>query len=287
MCDSPFYVTPKGHFKAVPVPCGRCPPCKQRRVNGWVFRLQQEDFSHESSHFVTLTYNTDTVPISDRGRMTLRKRDVQLFFKRLRKDTGLKLKYYAVGEYGTKNWRPHYHIILFGLNDVKEVAPDVFTSQALNRAWTSGAIHIGKVSGASIAYTCKYVNKPTRVPAYRGDDRVKEFSLMSKGLGARYLTDAANSFHNVDISRNYVVAPGGHKLAMPRFYREKLFSEEVRERQRYLAEQVQLDKDSKARDYYARTYGDDTEDGFLNYQYELRVARHSSFYKKQLPRDFD
>jgi len=108
MCDSPFFVLPKAAVEKVPVPCGRCPPCKLRRVNGWVFRMLEEEKVSSSSHFVTLTYDTSTVPISDNGFMTLRKRDFQLFMKRLRKlCLDAKLKDYAVGEYGTNYKRPH------------------------------------------------------------------------------------------------------------------------------------------------------------------------------------
>jgi len=48
--------------------------------------------------------------------MTLKKTDIQKFFKRLRKCHGKKhksIKYYAVGEYGGQTLRPHYHIVIF------------------------------------------------------------------------------------------------------------------------------------------------------------------------------
>ena len=41
-CDSPYYTT-MANMQKVPVPCGRCPPCRKTRINQWVFRLQQED----------------------------------------------------------------------------------------------------------------------------------------------------------------------------------------------------------------------------------------------------
>lgn len=106
--------------------------------------------------------------------MSLDKTDVQKFFKRLRKaSTGkARIKYYAVGEYGTQTMRPHYHIILF--NAQKDL---------LQAAWNLGEIHIGDVSGATIAYTLKYVSKEGKIPQHKNDMRRPEFSLMSKGLG--------------------------------------------------------------------------------------------------------
>lgn len=119
-CEKPIIIRNKSVTRGgVQVPCGRCASCMARAVSNWSYRLLQEDKQAETSYFVTLTYGNDRIPISKAGWMDLSKRDLQLFFKRLRKwhDTngslGKPLKYYAVGEYGGKFRRPHYHIILF------------------------------------------------------------------------------------------------------------------------------------------------------------------------------
>ena len=182
------------------VPCGKCPDCRKRRVSGWSFRLLEElKRRATSAHFLTLTYEDMKLPYSPTGNMTLdssdqehyqkqvkkhtdgtvetywtlnTKRHLQLFFKLLRKaNPGVKIRYYAVGEYGSKTKRPHYHIILFNA-DQKTIQP----------AWPHGTIHYGNVSPASVGYTLKYMSKPKTVPAYKGDDRLPEFSLMSKDL---------------------------------------------------------------------------------------------------------
>ena len=86
-CDTPYYVKPKGYLDSVPVPCGRCPLCKRKRINQWVFRLQEEDKYSKSSHWITLTYDTDNVPLcgENNSMMTLDKKDFRLFMKRLRR----------------------------------------------------------------------------------------------------------------------------------------------------------------------------------------------------------
>lgn len=168
-------------------PCGRCPECNKRRVSGWSFRLMQEEKHSRSAHFITLTYDTAYIPISENGYLTLSKRDVQLFMKRLRKthsspigeDSNIifPLKYYLVGEYGGKTKRPHYHIILFNA-ELEKIQP----------AWDRGQIHYGTVSGASVGYTLKYINKQKKWIGYHdGDDRQPEFAHMSKGLGKNIL----------------------------------------------------------------------------------------------------
>lgn len=156
----------------ISVPCGKCPMCVKRRVSQWSFRLMQEEKVSSSAHFITLTYDTPYMPLTDRGFMSLCRRDVQLFFKRLRKRNQNKLRYYIVGEYGGRTNRPHYHAILFNA-DLATISP----------AWDRGHVHFGTVSGASVGYTLKYMSKRKKIPMHANDDRVPEFALMSKGLG--------------------------------------------------------------------------------------------------------
>lgn len=174
MCLTPYTVKDRMTNRSIPVPCGKCPKCLSRRTSGWSFRLMQHEKTAQTAYFITLTYDTKNVNISKNGFMSLCKRDVQLFFKRLRKshEKGTVIKYFAVGEYGGKTQRPHYHIILFNA-DVNKI----------QTAWNLGSVHYGEVSEASVGYTLKYMMKKSKIPMHRNDDRVKEFSLMSKGLG--------------------------------------------------------------------------------------------------------
>lgn len=279
-CDTPYYVTIPGRLQDVPVPCGKCPPCKLRRVNSWVFRLLQEEKISEHAHFITLTYDTDHVPITNNHFMGLSKRDLQLFFKRLRKG-GQSIKYYAVGEYGTIHKRPHYHLITFGLSDVRDYNGEL-RSESIDKSWRLGDTHIGQVSANSIAYTCKYINKPKTVPQHSRDDRIPEFSLMSKGLGKNYLTPEVIQFHIEDLSRNYVVVDG-HKRALPKYYRTKLLDEQQRLQQRKII--VAALTEHKERDMlnFRLTYPDLDYDQYTESQ---RFARYDKFYRNQTNRDF-
>lgn len=181
-----------------------------------MFRLLQEDKVSDESIFVTLTYDTEFVPITEKGFMSLSKSDVQKWIKRIRKKEARKVKYYLVGEYGPKTDRPHYHAILFNCNG--DIAVD---------CWRKGNIVVGDVSGASVSYTAGYINKPgTRVGFADWDDRLPKFSLMSKGLGKNYLSSAVVNYHLADVTRNFVMQDG-YKIPMPRYYRKKLpYSEE-------------------------------------------------------------
>jgi hypothetical protein len=101
----------------------------------------------------------------------------------------------------------------------------------VKRAWaldnkTIGSIHIGKVTDASIGYTLKYMTKPGKIPQHKNDDRQKEFSLMSKGLGNNYLTEQMIIWHKNKLTeRMYVPMKDGKKIAMPRYYKDKIYNE--------------------------------------------------------------
>lgn len=259
-CLSPFEVRNKFTGDTIPVPCGKCPTCCARRTSAWSFRMMIEERVSTSAWFITLTYDVDHVPITKNGFMNLDKRDVQLFFKRLRKahdkqqkqrlsylrsrfkvvnyESPQPIKYYAVGEYGGITRRPHYHIILFNA--------DV---DLIESAWNGGHIHYGYVSPASAGYTLKYISKQWR-PMHANDDRQPQFALMSKGLGKSYLTPQMVAWHKNDLeSRMYCNLDDGKKISMPRYYKDRIYTEEERKRVAFfaridmIARQAELEND--------------------------------------------
>lgn len=229
MCLQQIYIQKYG----VLVPCGKCPSCKLKRVNAWVMRLENEARIHNTSLFITLTY--EQPPMSTNNFMTLHKPDFQNFIKRLRKNIhGNKkstIKYYACGEYGGKTWRPHYHAIIY----------DVFQDQ-VEKAWPLGHIHVGDVNANTIAYCCKYICKDKRVGMFAKDDRIREFSLMSKNLGKNYITPETIRYHTADLN-SFVLKNGGHKMCLPRYYRDKIFTEDQRLIMNYNTQQTQILKE--------------------------------------------
>lgn len=202
------------------VPCGRCIECMKLRVNSWFVRLMTELKHAKSAYFVTFTYDEDNIPLSENGLMQIDYTDFQKFMKRLRKRQAVynddKIRYFTVGEYGSKTHRPHFHALLFNVADLADV----------DKEWKLGHLHAGKVEEKSIYYTLKYALKR----AHKGvldpdDDRTPEKSLISKQIGIQYLTDAmVNHFKN-DVSRG-VTYLGNKKLPLPRYYRDKLFTDE-------------------------------------------------------------
>lgn len=224
-CLTPFPKWDEKQYTWMSLPCGKCPNCMKRRTSGWSFRLVKEGEVSDTALFVTLTYDTQYVPLTKNGYMTLDKRDIQTFMKRLRKDSDRKLKYYICGEYGGKRNRPHYHAIIFNADPEKvEKAWSYYTPGG--RRISLGSVYIGTVTGASIGYVLKYMQKIPRKKLHERDDRSKEFSLMSKGLGANYVTDAMKKWHhNSILDRMYVPMLDNKKIATPRYYKDRVYSE--------------------------------------------------------------
>lgn len=196
----------------ITVNCGKCIPCLGLKRADWVYRLHEEHRHSDGALFITLTYHPKYLPDE------LKKRHLQLFIKRVRKlEVGRRIRYFAVGEYGSKRKRPHYHLLLFNCD---------LSGQTIIKAWRHakskeplGIVHFGKVSEASIAYCTKYIVQPELVYP----DKSKPFALMSRayGIGGKYLSDDMVAWHR-NGQKNYCTRYG-IKQRLPRFYKEKIW----------------------------------------------------------------
>lgn len=174
---------------------------------------------HEKNSFVTLTYSDEFLP--EDGSVSVR--HFQLFVKRLRKALfPIKIRYFGVGEYGEKTFRPHYHLIVFGADDYEKIS----------EAWPYGHVVVGFVSLDSLAYVAGYVTKKL---TKKGDPRLggrhPEFSRMSlrPGIGADYMENVANvltSKYGSMILKSgdvpMVLQHGKKKLPLGRYLRQRL-----------------------------------------------------------------
>lgn len=222
-CISPLSLK-HGDVRTV-VPCGVCNFCLQVKRGEWTFRLKEELRVCDSAYFLTLSYDDKHLPAGG----SLVKAHMQNFMKRLRKFEGRRvnrppLRYYSVGEYGTKFGRPHYHSIMFNMS--------VKTLNALTDIWSHGYVHVGEVTGASIHYVTKYhLNKHHGWDKENGDKQ-KPFCLISNrsgGIGFQYLARSAKWHHGGKV---FYVVSDGVKQAIPRYYKDKIFSKHVKEVQR-------------------------------------------------------
>lgn len=212
-------------WKPVPLPCGQCIGCRKERSRQWAVRCMHEAQLHEENCFITLTFNDENLPKD----MSLRKMDFQLFMKRLRKVTHPGIRYYACGEYGEKNNRPHYHALLFGYDfpDKKFFSERngnrVFTSDTLSKVWPFGFAVVGGVAWDSASYVAGYVMKKItgKMAEEHYNGRVPEFALMSRGckrLGTGGIGKAWYDKFKGDVYPRDRVIVRSHATRPPRFY---------------------------------------------------------------------
>lgn len=204
------------------VGCGKCVPCRGIKAGSWTIRLLEHIKCTNVNKFITLTLNDEHLTYGSNSPVLL-KRDLQLFFKKLRKYFSSKLTYYAVGEYGERYKRPHYHVILFNLNE----KDDYYIYNAISESWKDekgykGFIHIGDVNEASIRYVAGYLEKG--ILGEKIEEKiVREFSLMSKNLGINYIKNNKN-YH--EKNKSFIYRNNGFEKTLPRYYREKIFSKD-------------------------------------------------------------
>lgn len=241
------------HDQPVKISCGQCSGCRLERSRNWAVRCVHESQMHEENSFVTLTYSDDNLP-ADRG---LDIRHVQQFLKRLRNEMvrcnklnpkhPKSFRYFHCGEYGNapkpgakdqKGYRPHYHILFFGVDfssdrkyKYKTKHGDlVYTSELLDHLWEKGNCEIGSLTVESAAYTARYIMKKhtgkkawltygEHVDTDTGEIdfyRQPPYTSMSRrpGLGASWLL----KFHSDVYPNDAVILKGGKKVRPPAYY---------------------------------------------------------------------
>lgn len=211
------------------LPCGRCVGCRLERSRQWAMRCVHEKSMWSDNEFVTLIYDDAHLP----PMSSLSKRDMQLFMKRLRKEKGDGIRFYGCGEYGSRTFRPHYHIVLFncGFRDRKyfklsESGQRLYASAELSDLWGKGHVLTGDVTFESCAYVARYITKKvlgddakSYYEAVTPDGEVvsmqPEFTLMSRrpGIGARWFEKFGSHAYEFDS-----VIMNGKEVRPPRFY---------------------------------------------------------------------
>lgn len=228
--------------KKLSIPCGQCLGCRLERARQWAIRIMCEKQCHDESCFITLTYDNKHLPANG----SLVQRDVTLFIKRLRKwidsiHPGKQVRYFYCGEYGTKTFRPHYHLILFGYSFL-DIDPDnprkfkykefykngkfgdkLWISSQLQSLWQKGYCPFGDVSFDSASYVARYIlkklNGDLAEEFYKG--RTPEFICMSRmpGIGYEFITKYGTEIY----SKDFLHLPGREliKCRPPKYFDRK------------------------------------------------------------------
>lgn len=182
-------------FAELLAPCRRCPACLSKRRQMWGARGAAETAMSLRTWFGTLTARPevqlywlatarrvarvqglgdyDALPSADQFRLLVKQsgRELTLWLKRVRKESGVPLRYFAVAEQH-RSGLPHWHIL------VHEVGPPV-GKRLLEGHWRSGFSQwrLVKASDPKAAFYCaKYLAKSAesrvRASASYGHQRI-------------------------------------------------------------------------------------------------------------------
>ena len=139
--------------------------------------------------------------------------------ERIRKKTKKSIKHWFVTELGEDRGRIHLHGITFGKDSAEKFIEN----------WKYGFVFVGSyVSEKTINYITKYILKD--------DLNNRHFTgkiLTSSGIGAKFLErdDWKNCKYKENDETNETYRfRNGIKRALPKYYREKIYSEEEREK---------------------------------------------------------
>lgn len=260
-----FNNSPLGEgVEKIQIPCGQCIGCRLEYSRQWAIRCLLEAKYHKDNWFVTLTYNDLSVPVS-RGedgvvRQTLESDAISAFMKRLRRHfdyhEGVQdIRFFGVGEYGSKSLRPHYHLLLFGcpLDDLELHALNsgnpLYRSATLEQLWPYGFVTVGAVSYQSAAYVARYSLKKEKgrhaEKYYRSLGLVPEYVRMSRrpGIAREYYDANSDRIYKYD---ELIISNGdGPMRVKPVKYYDRLFREchepeykEISDKRRGLADRA-------------------------------------------------
>lgn len=201
----------------IEIACGRCIGCRLDKARQWAIRILFESTLYDQNCFITLTYNDDNLPEGG----SLNKRDIQLFFKRLRKAfPNQSIRYFQCGEYGDLLSRPHHHAIIFNF-DFEDKVPfkrsgeyQLYVSKTLAKLWPYGIHSIGNLTFDSACYTARYILK--KITGDNADEhyqgRLPEFVTMSRrpGIGKEWFELFSKDLYNHDVcvvSDDFIARP--------------------------------------------------------------------------------
>lgn len=175
LCSNPYK---RG---ALQLRCGSCMPCRISLQRLWSTRIELEAACHAYTTFATLTYAPEHLPPD--GSLS------NHHWRLLTHKIGF--RYFGVGEYGDLSFRPHYHLMCFGVE-----CSEAFRLWLESR-WRKGHVDVLPYHARLGRYIAGYVLKKM---TKQNDPRLKpgmlpEFSRMSRrpALGAGIVAHLAKA----------------------------------------------------------------------------------------------
>lgn len=205
---------------------------------------------HQVASFNTLTFNDRHLP----DDYSVHVRDMQLFMKRVRKECG-KVRFFACGEYGDENKRPHYHVILFGVDFAEDRkfwrlgsnGDYNYRSATLERLWPYGFAETASLTPDNAGYAARYmVKKINGERAEQHYSRIHPHTGVVSQVHPEFITMSTSPGLGADFFRKYqsdcfpsdFLVLQGEKVSIPRYFFKLMAREEVSPSLRTPSEQV-------------------------------------------------
>jgi hypothetical protein len=263
----------------VPVGCGRCIECRKKKQRDWQVRLLEDIKTNTNGKFITLTFSDESIyelskviKIENKGYAfdnAIATLAVRRYLERHRKEYKHSLRHWFITELGHVNQQNiHIHGIAWYDNEEQFLTSDTIWQygkvlKGTAKYWTPKIItYENYVNENTIGYITKYLTKQ--------DKDHKEYNpiiLTSAGIGKQYTTrtNAQTNAYNNKETKDYYTTKTGHKMSLPIYYRNKLYTEEQRE-------QLWLNKlDEEKR--YVLGQQIDISNGLIEYNNAITEAR--------------
>lgn len=239
-------------------PCGKCLYCKHKKMLEWAFRIMYETKVQDQAWFCTFTYADEHLPVIVprlkriiRGKLalglkgklipTLLRKDYDNLKKRLHKAKKGN-KYFGLGEYGEESLRPHYHMIIWNMS-----------KEQIESCWTKGWTTVTPVTIHRAKYVAKYSMKdeqikpdPLALDPFRTMSRGNHLNPKN-GIGIQYVEDM-KKYHKENL--NDIGKFGDWKVSIPRYLKDKIFSDEEKFEMRQKKTEYTKKKFRKELEYY-------------------------------------
>lgn len=239
----------------VPAECGVCYECRKKRRREWMIRLSEELRNGNIPLFVTLTIDDENLKRVKGSENTQAGQFVRWFLENVRSKTKKSVKHFLVTELGETNGRIHMHGFIWA------------NKELIKEKWIYGFVHIGTfVNEKSINYMTKYMLKKSI------DKEFIPKVFASKGIGRDYLKrkDAKNNTYKENGTNETYRFRNGSKSYLPKYYRNKIYTEEEREK-------LWIEKEEKGEIYIC---GEKTRPNTEEYNNLLE------YHRKRTQRDF-
>lgn len=211
-------------FAKIAIPCGCCIECRKKRAREWAIRMKEQLKETPKGYFATLTFSDKSIEklckeTKTENALEIARVAVRRFCERWRKSYKKSVKHWLITELGHQNTkRLHLHGIIF-TNE---------SAETIKNIWGYGFCFLGEeLSEKTINYIMKYVTKYDKTNPY-----FIPKIFCSPGIGKAYTENKTNlnynKFNGENTNNHYI--DRGRKKALPKYYANKIYSEEERQK---------------------------------------------------------